>query len=258
MIEFILHEQPEIIALQEVCQSASAGAVSADRCRGFVPFDSAAVPLKADNHALRIAEALNAAHRPSSWTYLPFKLGYERYDEGLALLSLCAPIAQTDAVSLSADPDYRSWRTRMALGIRLQGCSEWFYSVHMGWWEDEAEPFAAQWERLNRHLYPKCSEGRIWLMGDFNAPASVRSQSYDLIASSLWHDSYLLAQTKQGEITVPGAIDGWEAAASDLRIDQIWCSEPAPICSYRTVFTGLCEPVVSDHFGILIQTGGTS
>lgn len=258
-IHFLLHERPDVIALQEVNQTLSASPAEYAQRIGFIPPPDSAAPLKQDNHALRIAAALYEAGVPCSWTYLPVKIGYGRYDEGLALLSLSGQISSVDACPVSLSRDYRNWRTRMALGIQTENCSEWFYSVHMGWWQDETDPFHLQWRNLSRHLDPLRSNRCVWLLGDFNAPAEIRHQSYDLIASSGWQDSYLLAERKDGGITIPGAIDGWRGPDEfrhDMRIDQIWCSRPVPVLNYRTVFSGQSEPVISDHFGILIESGG--
>ena len=32
---------------------------------------------------------------------------------------------------------------------------QWFYSVHMGWWNDEEEPFSEQMDRLQEHVGQK-------------------------------------------------------------------------------------------------------
>ena len=90
--------------------------------------------------------------------------------------------------------------------------------------------------------------------GDFNAPAAVRGESYDCIAQAGWHDTYRLAQMRDDGITVCGAIDGWRGQTDGLRIDQIWCSETAAITASRVVLNGKQDPVVSDHYGVLIET----
>ena len=95
-------------------------------------------------------------------------------------------------------------------------------------------------------------------MGDFNAPALVRGQSYDTIAASGWYDTYHTARIKGPGFTVPGIIDGWREKLIDknvegMRLDYIWCSEKKEIISSRVVFNGMNEPVVSDHFGVMIQ-----
>ena len=38
-----------------------------------------------------------------------------------------------------------------------------------------------------------------------------------------------------------------------MRLDYIWCNKKKEILSSRVVFNGLKEPVVSDHYGVLIE-----
>ena len=96
-------------------------------------------------------------------------------------------------------------------------------------------------------------------MGDFNSPAQVKHEGYDLIKESGWQDTYLLAEKKDVGNTVRGVIDGWRDKLSQedmlegMRIDHIWCSEMVKVRSSRTCFDGNNEPVVSDHFGLLID-----
>lgn len=259
-LEFTLRERPDLIALQEVNQSADAP-IARDFC-GMIRLPEIDIPLKADNHALRVAGHLEREGVPVSWAYLPIKLGYGRYDEGVAVLSLNAGIVAADICTVSHVDDYQNWRTRKALGVRVEGCADWFYSMHMGWWQDELEPFALQWRRLDAHLSERKGRGRVWLLGDFNSPAQVRGQGYDLIAESGWKDSYFLAQDRDDGLTVRGVIDGWRGLIADaddargMRIDHIWCSGEAQVRRSRVVFSGRFEPVVSDHFGVMIETKG--
>ena len=44
----------------------------------------------------------------------------------------------------SKTDDYENWKTRRILGIQPEGSSDWFFTVHMGWWNDEEEPFVDQ------------------------------------------------------------------------------------------------------------------
>ena len=57
----------------------------------------------------------------------------------------------------------------------------------MGWWKDEEEPFAAQWETLSQAAGAKQT---AFLLGDFNSEADVRGEGYDLILRSGWQDTY--------------------------------------------------------------------
>lgn len=150
------------------------------------------------------------------------------------------------------------------LGIRTQGREDWFYTVHMGWWDDADEPFSAQWSTLERRLAFQKAAAPLWLLGDFNSPAEVRAEGYDCILRAGWHDTYLLADTKDEGITVAGTIDGWrgrsapQSGTGGMRIDHIWCSRPFPIRSSQVRFNGRRGRQVSDHFGVLIETGEVS
>lgn len=259
-VEVIIKERPDLLALQEVNQTMFAPPAAAAALRGYVPVPGSQVPIRQDNHAVQAVKYLGAAGIPCSWTWLPIKCGYLRYDEGLALISLGSPISQVDAFQVSKCSGYFNWRVRKVLGARLEGASDWFYSVHLGWWSDGREPFLQQWTALEQKLAQKKQMAPIWLLGDFNAPAELRGEGYDCIAAAGWQDTYLLAARREGRATVRGSIDGWRTrpeARSGVRIDQIWCSEPPPIASSSVLFDGGATPVVSDHFGVMVETGMT-
>lgn len=145
-VDFIAREQPEVFALQEVNQTAAApllGEIPA----GYFPCPGNGVPLKADNHAAAVARMLEERGVQYHWSWLPAKIGYDKYDEGMAVFSR-APITAAENLLLSKSGDYSNWRTRRTLGICAGDV--WYYTVHLGWWKDEVEPFAAQWETLSR------------------------------------------------------------------------------------------------------------
>ncbi|WP_195256855.1 hypothetical protein [Dorea longicatena] len=95
----------------------------------------------------------------------------------MALLSK-KPIARVQQFLTSKTDDYENWKTRRILGIQPEGSSDWFFTVHMGWWNDEEEPFIDQWKCIQETLKdPKYREGTIWLMGDFNSQDDVRTSN---------------------------------------------------------------------------------
>ena len=255
LVRGILAEMPDVIALQEVNQSADAPLADASLLEGLFPLQTS-VPLRADNHAARAARLLRLCGIACSWVYLPMKRGYDRYDEGLALLAVNRRITWAESRLLSRSAAYDSWKTRYALAVRVEGLTDWFCCLHMGRWGDEAEPFAAQWRALSTFA-DAAGAGPRWLMGDFNAPSGQRGEGYDLIAASGWHDAWALARQRLGHATISGPIDGWQDSPGGLRIDHIWCSRPAEISTAITLFDGLRHPVISDHFGLMIdaQTG---
>lgn len=248
-VDTILKEQPDILSLQEVNQSITAPLAGKGLLRGWHPcrfqdvssigtsvsvrgethgYSTAdgdnvpsasvcretqegqgSIPIREDNHAAQVASRLWQAGIPCSWTWVPAKIGYDKYDEGLAFLCLNREIRTAESIFISNCRDYGNWKTRKALGIQVEGLSDWFYAIHMGWWQDEEEPFAQQWLRLQSALRHKKQESAVWLMGDFNSPAGFRAQGYDCIQNAGWLDTYCLAEKKDSGITVEGCIDGW-------------------------------------------------
>lgn len=251
-------ERPDILALQEVNQTIDAPPASSELLTGWVPCPGS-VPVRQDNHAAQAALQLCQRGISCSYTWISAKIGYGRYDEGMALLCLNHEITAVDSFFISSCTDYGNWKTRRVLGIQTNCSADWFYTVHMGWWQDEEEPFAAQWDRLDAALSQKKEEGTVWLMGDFNSPAQFRNQGYDRIQAAGWADTYELASKKDEGITVEGCIDGWKSfydsaeAPKGMRMDHIWCSRPLLVKSSRVFFDGTSEPKVSDHFGVMIE-----
>lgn len=251
--EAVSKERPDIIALQEVNQTASEDAVPECDLNGYFPADKNTV-IRRDNHVYRLVRILAEKGICYSWTWLPLKLGYDKYDEGLAVMSLSS-IADVKAPLVSGINDYYNWKTRKLLGVcTKERPDEWFYSVHFGWWNDPDEPFKKQWERTSKHML--CHR-KVWLMGDFNSPAEVRDEGYDMIVRDCWQDSFMLAEQKDSGITVGHVIDGWRdkvCSGTGMRIDHIWCSEKTDVKSSEVLFNRINYPVVSDHYGVMIET----
>lgn len=250
-VSAIAEQRPDIIALQEVNQTIAetqADVIS----EGYVPCVENIV-IRKDNHVYKAAELLEGAGVKYYWTWLPLKKGYNKYDEGIALMSR-SRIIETDVVRISETDDYNNWKTRKIIGIRTEAApDEWFFSVHYGWWDDLDEPFQNQWQKTAEYMK---KYSRVWLMGDFNSPAEVRNEGYDMINSGGWYDSYTLARTRDNGITVGKVIDGWRDKVSGtdgMRIDQIWCSQKAEIASSEVIFNGANKPVVSDHYGVVAE-----
>lgn len=250
-VSAIAEQRPDIIALQEVNQTIAETQVDVIS-EGYVPCVENIV-IRKDNHVYKAAELLEGAGVKYYWTWLPLKKGYDKYDEGIALMSR-SRIIETDVVRISETDDYNNWKTRKIIGIRTEAApDEWFFSVHYGWWDDLDEPFQNQWQKTAEYMK---KYSRVWLMGDFNSPAEVRNEGYDMINSGGWYDSYTLARTRDNGITVGKVIDGWRDKVSGtdgMRIDQIWCSQKAEIASSEVIFNGANKPVVSDHYGVVAE-----
>lgn len=253
-VNAIVKYEPDIIALQEVNQTSDESSLSDKFLKGYTQCQSA-VPLKKDNHAYRVVKLLLEKNINYYWTWLPIKNGYDKYDEGLAILSK-KEILETDTVLVSCINDYNNWKTRKILGI--YSGDEWFYSVHLGWWDDKSDPFSDQWSRLSKRLTGK---ENVWLMGDFNNCAEIRNEGYDLIKKSGWQDTFEIAREKDDGITVGTVIDGWKDRITDtngMRIDFIWTNSENIIERTNVIFNGKNEPVISDHYGVMITVKGGS
>ncbi len=251
--EQIIKEEVDVIALQEVNQSRSARLAREEElqaCRYRAPKD-VTLPIGCDNFALHLAGELARRGLVYEWCYLPVKLGYEQYDEGLSLFWR-GFLQDVRVIPLSTTQDYQSWRRRMALGIRLR--QGWFYSVHTSRWDDDEEPFSSQWRRL---LAGVCRTEHVFLMGDFNCPADISGQGYERMMADGWRDLFTQAQSREGYRTACGAIDGWEDISHNAaqRIDFILSNDQAlHVRRARTLFDpDRGEIAVSDHCGVLCE-----
>lgn len=250
-VKYVADNDIDVIAIQESSQTHEAEEVSKERLSSFVPCCEDAV-VKEDNCAYLISEELNKRGISHNYTWCPAKLGYDKYDEGLAIISR-HPILETEEFYISRLQDFYNWKTRKTVGakILIDGKAAWYYSVHMGWWQDEEESFAPQMDTLQKVLSQK--EENVFLMGDFNSPAEILGEGYQYVKNLGWMDTYEMAEKKDDGITVPGKIDGWEGEGTKgMRIDHIWSHSEVAVTSSKVVFSGKEEPVISDHFGVMI------
>ena len=257
-VEGVLEEKPDIIALQEVNQTMTAQEAENMLTEGQTVVSNL-VQVKQDNFAAQAAHRLQKMGMECFWAWLPVKAGYDKYDEGVAMLSVGRKIRKTAVFPVSKTWNYQNWRTRAVLGVQVEGCSDWFYTVHTGWWQDDEEPFLEQWERLMAQIENPSPETTVWLMGDFNAPDIFSDQSYAHICKSGWQDTHITAKEKGNDFTAVGGIDGWKDNLPDegvkgLRLDYIWCKPEQEILSSDIVFNGKRGQIISDHFGVIIET----
>lgn len=243
----ILSENADIVALQEVNQPFDAPVADAETLRKarYVAIEQN-MPIRTGNFALELNRRLQNRGGDYQWTWAYNHLGYWRFDEGVALLSR-PNILQTASIHASS-PEARC--ARVLAGIQTE--QGWFFSVHMGWWQDAEDPFAGQWSRINALC--RRQGGVHYLMGDFNSPAHRRNEGYDRVTADGWIDCHLRAQSKDDGITVGGQIDGWRKEQVDpMRIDFIFTDALGTTLSSRVIFNGSFYPVISDHRGVLIE-----
>lgn len=259
-VQVIIKEQPTLFSLQEVNQSLESLEADAPNKEGYVAIKGENIIIREDNHALNVARLLARVGLRYEWTWVPIKVGYGMYEEGLAIFSL-SPITEIKECYISQVQDYNNWKTRKILGIKNEEYSDvWFFTTHLGWWDDEEEPFSGQWDRANRTITDLVGHNVCYVMGDFNTPDRIRNQGYDYVKKSGWYDVWNLARTKDSGVTVGHVIDGWQdrlsteqACVQGMRLDYIWCNKKVLVESCDVICNGLNYKVVSDHYGVMAE-----
>lgn len=253
--EQLLADPYDVISLQEVNQSMDAEEAEVDSY--FIAPNPNTV-IKKDNFAFLLQQELKKSGLEYYWSWVPSHIGYDQYDEGIAILTRFKVI-NTRGILLSRKDDYTDYHTRKALEVRFQANDKnyFVYGLHLSWWQDETEsyPFLYEWNKLVEAWETEAQKGScILLMGDFNNPAHIEKQGYSVVSKHpLLKDAYLDATVKNGSHTVEKKIDGWENNSDLLRIDYIFVSANLSVDSYETVFDGRKTPVVSDHFGVGVR-----
>ena len=247
LIADILETESDAIALQEVNQLSSG--TSVNEPEGYLPTQNE-IPIKSDNFAYFLVKSLAEKGLSYHWSWVPCHQGYFRFDEGVAILSK-APIQSVEQVQLSVVNDFENIHTRRALALETEAAA--FVSVHLSWWKTEEEnPFLLEWTSVETAVKKLRGIKPIYVMGDFNNPADVRNEGYDLMTNAGWQDASAVAATRIGSATVPPAIDGWVGNEVPLRIDYIFSDQPQAVETYEVKFDGKKLPCVSDHYGVAV------
>jgi len=229
----------DVIALQEVNQSIE---------RKYV-FKN----IKEDNFAfvlLKELESLGCMGYRMLWDFS--HIGFDKYEEGLSILTK-HKIEKTSSFFITKIHDQTFWKTRKIIGstIKINKKLIDFYCCHLGWWNDEEEPFKYQADKLLSRMK---KDRLTFLMGDFNNNAFIRGEGYDYLIEKGLYDTFSMARGKDKGITVKGKIDGWSSNEQGLRLDLILSNKKVNIRYSQVIFNGDNKPVVSDHYGVEIET----
>lgn len=234
----IKHKSYDVIALQEVSQSIDEILIIGN--------------IKANNFGYVLLQELSKLGVNDYKMIWDFShIGYDVYEEGLCLLTK-HEVVNEYSFFISNNHDITYWKTRKIVGaaIRINNTLIDFYSCHLGWWEDEDEPFIEQADRLFANIL---LDKPTFLMGDFNNNAFIRGEGYDYLMQKGMYDTFDLAEQKDEGITVKGKIAGWEVNKSDLRLDLILVNREIEVQYSKVIFNDVNKPVVSDHYGVEIE-----
>ncbi|MCC5893976.1 MAG: endonuclease/exonuclease/phosphatase family protein [Alkalibacterium sp.] len=252
LVDSIVKADYDVIALQEINQSIGAREIEAET---FIsPHEEVlAVPLKEDNFAYLLVEKLKQKGHLYYWSWTANHIGYDKYDEGVAILSKDS--FESGGHLISASTDYASHYTRKVLKARIEreGTVWTVLSAHYSWWlnGDGEKLFENEWKNT-LNLIKSDEKESVIVMGDFNNDPQVEQEGYSLIMETapFLQDAFKAAESKVGEATVVSAIDGWEDHQDHKRIDYVFTSNTLNVDRYRVMFDGETEPVISDHYGV--------
>lgn len=243
LAENIATNDYDVICLQEVNQLMASEKAFLDDW--FIPSNTDVI-IREDNFALRLQEQLQCLDKEYYWSWCYNHIGYDRFDEGVAILAKEPFIAQDTLVSQTKDvTDYHTRRILTAL-TAVEGKLVQVLSGHFSWWQ---EGFSFEWEQVQSFLADHSHP--LVLMGDFNNPANTKG--YKQIMESNWQlqDSFYAAEKTSGQETTLAQIAGWEKSNGE-RIDYIFLTPEFTVLSHEVLFNGDKTPIVSDHFGVSV------
>ena len=110
---WIAEQQPDVICLQEVNQTITDSEVCVD------VFFAGKDTIKQDNYANDLVQDLLGLGHQYHWIWEPVKIGYGKYEEGLAILSK-TEILDHESILLTHTDDFNNWKKRKALGVKIQ------------------------------------------------------------------------------------------------------------------------------------------
>lgn len=238
----IVEQNCDLIALQEVNQHINSLELTTDILSNKKVLE--------DNYAYLLQQKLIELGHAYQLTWDFIHHSYGVYQEGLSFLTRI-PILEREVIDLNDHYNESFWKHRRAVRIKInyQGREIDMFNCHCGWWNDQDSPFELHIERLTDKLTSRLG----FLLGDFNNASHIRNQGYDHVLQQGLFDSYTLSEKKDEGFTVVKNIDGWKENSNKLRIDYIFCNQGVSIKQHRTIFNGVFYPVVSDHFGLLVD-----
>ena len=174
LAKFIIEQQVDVVALQEVNQLTSTPVVKEPlNYRG-----GAGVPVHEDNYALLLVQALNEMGATYEWTLTEAHIGWDLYDECVAILSRL-PIRGIKPIDMSPEYGYHQVQRRAAQAALIETATGtfWCATTHMSWWDFDGEPlFTQEYTRLSQALAECALTAPVLLGGDFNSAAHLSDE----------------------------------------------------------------------------------
>lgn len=250
LAEHILEKDYDVICLQEVNQS-----MDAELAKSTPRYEALAdnPEIRKDNYALLLVFYLENMGAKYHWSWAYNHIGYDKYHEGVAILSK-KPL-KPRGVLISEMDDEADYHTRRALVAQTEvsGQEVTVASLHLSWY---GKGFEGEWAKLERDLLDQPKP--LLLLGDFNNPTD--QEGYQIMMTSPLDivDSHVSGQKVVGDHTIVADIDGWEGNDQALKVDHAFISKGVEVLSSVVMYDGGEAPIVSDHYGLAIELGKLS
>ena len=142
LFQDILDKDYDLICFQEINQEMTSPEVEVNNHYQALP---SAEPIHQDHYVRLLVEKLSEKGKNYYWTWAYNHIGYDRYHEGVAILSKTPIKAREILVSDVDDPtDYHTRRVALA-ETEVEGKELALASVHLSWWD---KGFQEEWARF--------------------------------------------------------------------------------------------------------------
>lgn len=169
------------------------------------------------------------------------KLGFEVYEEGLAILSK-KPLENKGFAYITKTTDYNNWLTRIALYGDYEGIT--FFNIHLGWtlWIETIEE---QIDKVSERALNK--DNQVMILGDFNC--CFKSPQYQYFVNKGFYSAVELLNFDI--IKNPSFNRDLDNGQKDNRfIDHVLMNKKMEILDFKVLFQ---DNPVSDHNMIYLE-----
>ncbi|MCU6294956.1 endonuclease/exonuclease/phosphatase family protein, partial [Escherichia coli] len=132
------------------------------------------VPIRKDNFAYRLVQLLKEHGKEYFWSWEMSHIGYDKYEEGNALLTKKTLESQVLTVSQSQKKEDYQTRKILIGKTKIDDQDIFVSSCHFSWWTDKKSGFYFEWKNLENYFLE--TRVPLFFLGDFNNP--VDSQGY--------------------------------------------------------------------------------
>ena len=221
IVNEIIKRDADVVFLQEVAQYANRDVVFGD--------------IKESNYGYELHQLLNQKGYFYEYMFTPIKFSFNKYDEGLALLSKY-PLMNVSFKYISKSKDYGNWRSRKYLKATIKPFEGYIdlFTTHLGW-DSRVESYMKQCKNMVKDI----SNPHTIIGGDFNVP--VGSEYYDKTVDFGLIDLYGKNEERKFDPTFED---------QRARIDYIFGTQNYSVLEQEIIFK---NPMVSDHYGIYMK-----